>query len=131
MSDYKAWCKATNREDSEPRYSANWLASKRAWFKVFDDRIECGSWEIPKKSIHKAIVYKTKQMFIPVTVLQLITEDGSYQFGFNPWTKPAEHLGIEVEEQFITLKYSFFSLFIRVAALAYVGYWIWLEFSTF
>ncbi len=74
------------------------------------------------------IVYKTKQMLIPVTVLQLITEDGSYQFGFNPWAKPVDHLGIEIEEQFVTLKFSFFSTFIRVAILAYIGYWGWLEF---
>ncbi len=127
MSSYKAWCKATNREDSEPRYSTNWLASKRAWFKIFDDRIECGNWKIPKKSIHKAIAYKTKQMFIPVTVLLLITEGGAYQFGFNPWARPIEHLGLEFEEQSVKLKYSFFSIFIRVAALAYIGYWAWSE----
>ena len=128
MCNYNAWCKATKREDSEPRYSANWLVSKRARFKIFTDRIECGNWEIPNKSIHKAIAYKTKQMFIPVTVLQLITETGSYQFGFNPWARPIEHLGIEVEEQSVKLKYSAFSIFIRVAALMYIGYWAWSEF---
>lgn len=128
MSNYKAWCKGTSREDSEPRYSANWLVSKRAWFKIFDDRIECGSWKIPKDSIHKAIVYKTKQMFIPVTVLQLITEEGSYQFGFNPWARPIRHLDIEVEERSVKLQYSFFSILVRVAVLAYIGYWVWSEF---
>ena len=129
MHTYKAWCKAVNREDSEPRYSANWVISKRAWFKIYTDRVQCGNWEIPKESIQKAIAYRTRQMFIPVTVLQLITESESYQFGFNPWAKPIEHLGIEVEEQSIRLKYSAFSILLRVAIIAYVGYWIWSEFA--
>jgi hypothetical protein len=68
-------------------------------------------------------------MFIPVTVLQLITESGTYQFGFNPWAKPIEHLGIEIEEHPVKLTFSFFSLFIRVIALACIGYWLWLEFT--
>jgi len=125
---YKCWCKATNREDSEPRYSQNWIAAKRAWFKIFTDRVECGDWIIPKGSIDRAIAYKAKQGIIPVTILHLITKNGSYQFGFNSWVKPIGHLGIDVEEQSIKLKYSAFSIFIRLAALAYIGYWIWLEF---
>ena len=120
---YKAWCKATNLEDSEPRYSQNWIVSKRAWFKMFGDRIECGNWTIPYEKVTKAIVYRTKQMFIPVTVLHLITNEGSYQFGFNPWANPIKHLNIEYEEQEIRLKYSVFSIVIRVLLVLYIIYW--------
>ena len=33
---YKCLCKATKREDREPRYSQNWVTAKRAFIKVFD-----------------------------------------------------------------------------------------------
>ena len=129
MCNYKAWCKATNREHSDPRYSHNWVLSKRAWFRIYDNRIECAAWTIPKESIKKAVVYKAKQMFIPISVLLLVTENGSYQFGFNPWADPIKHLGIDVEEQTMKVTYSPFSIVIRVALVAYVAYWLWSEYS--
>lgn len=30
---YRCFCKATNREDKEPRYSHNWVVAKRAFLK--------------------------------------------------------------------------------------------------
>lgn len=122
---YKAWCKATDREDSEPRYSYKWAISRRAWFRIYEDRVECGDWKIPFESIEKAIVYKTKQMFIPATVLQLITKSKSYQFGFNPWASPIQHLQVEVEEKSIKLKYSALSIAIRVFLIGYLIYFIY------
>lgn len=122
---YKCFCKATNREDKEPRYSHNWVAAKRAFFKVFDDRIECGSWVIPFSEIKSAHLYKTKQMFIPVKVLQLVTEKGSFQFGFNPWANPFKHLNIEYEQSEIKLGYSTYSMVVRVLLVAYFGYLAW------
>ena len=122
---YKCFCKATNREDKEPRYSHNWVAAKRAFFKVFDDRIECGSWNIPFSEIKSAHLYKAKQMFIPVNVLQLVTEKGNFQFGFNPWANPFKHLSIEYEQSEIKLGYSTFSIVVRVLLVAYVGYLAW------
>ena len=124
---YKCFCKATNREDKEPRYSHNWVAAKRAMFKVFDDRIECGAWNIPFSEIKSAHLYKTKQMFIPVNVLQLVTEKGNYQFGFNPWATPFKHLGVEYGQSEIKLGYSKFSIALRILLVAYIGYLVWEE----
>lgn len=128
MCNYKAWCKATNKENSEPRSSQNWVSSKRTWFNIFDHRIECGSWKIPKASIKKAIACRSKQMFISVTILQLETEQGTYQFGFNPWANPIDYLNIEVEEQMVKLKQSAFSIIARIVLLVYIGYWVWTDF---
>jgi hypothetical protein len=122
---YKCFCKATNREDQEPRYSHNWVAAKRAMFKVFDDRVECGSWNIPLSDVKSAHLYKTTQMFIPVNVLQFVTEKGSYQFGFNPWASPFKHLGIKYEQSEIKLGYSTYSVVVRVLLVAYLGYMAW------
>ena len=122
---YKCFCKATSREDKEPRYSHNWVAAKRAYFKIFDDRIECGSWNIPFSEIKSAHLYKAKQMFIPVNVLQILTGKGNFQFGFNPWANPFKHLSIEYEQSKIKLGYSKYSIVVRVLLVAYVGYFAW------
>ena len=122
---YKCFCKATNRQDKEPRYSHNWVAAKRTMFKVFDDRIECGSWNIPYSEVVTAHVYKTKQMFVPVNVLQLVTQTENYQFGFNPWANPFKHLGIEFETSDIKLGYSTYSMVVRLLLIAYLSYLAW------
>ena len=122
---YRCFCKATNREDKEPRYSQNWVVAKRAFFKVFDDHIECGSWNIPFSEVESAHCYKAKQMFIPGKILQLVTKKGKYQFGFNPWANPFKHLSIEYEQSEIKLGYSTYSIVIRVFLVAYLGYLVW------
>lgn len=57
----KCWCKATNQEKSEPRYSQNWATAKRAWLKIFDDYIKCGDWKINIDEIESAHIYHSKQ----------------------------------------------------------------------
>jgi hypothetical protein len=122
---YKCWCKATNREGSEPRYSQNWVASKRAWFKVYGDRIECGSWVIPFSEVKQAMIYNTRQMFIPVQVLLVVTEQSRFQFGFNPWASPFKYLALDMRQENIRLKYSPFSIVVRGLILGYLAYWVW------
>ncbi|MCL6416609.1 hypothetical protein MIB92_13195 [Aestuariirhabdus sp. Z084] len=119
---YQCYCKATNRESKEPRYSHNWVSAKRARFKVFDDRIECGNWTIAYSEIQAAHLYRAKQLFIPVNVLQLVTGSGSFQFGFNPWANPFRHLGVEYSETQIALGHSPYSISIRILLLTCLGY---------
>ena len=95
------------------------------FFKVYEDRIECGSWNIPFSEVESAHFYKAKQMFIPVKVLQLVTVKGKYQFAFNPWANPFKHLGIEYKQSEIKLVYSTYSIVIRVFLAAYLGYLLW------
>jgi len=122
---YRCFCKATNREGEEVRFSHNWTIAKRGFFKVYEDRIECGSWNIPFSEVESAHFYKAKQMFIPVKVLQLVTVKGKYQFAFNPWANPFKHLGIEYKQSEIKLVYSTYSIVIRVFLVAYLGYLLW------
>jgi len=88
--------------------------------------VECGDWKIPFDTIEKAIAYRTKQMFIPATVLHLITKDGSYQFGFNPWARPLEHLDLDVTELSVRIKYSAFSIVVRISLVIYLVH-LWLR----
>lgn len=65
-------------------------------------------------------------MWIPVSVLHLITADGSYQFGFNPWARPLKYLDVLTpEEESVRLKYSPFSVAVRLLAFAFLVYWFW------
>ena len=126
---YKCLCKATNKEKDEPRYSQNWAFSKRAFFKIYEDRVECDNWRIKKEDILQAHVYKVKQWFLPANVLKLETNSGIYHFGFNPWAKPTKHLGIEFSESEVRLGYSPYSIIIRVGVLAIIAYEVWNYFS--
>ena len=62
---------------------------------------------------------------MPVTVLELQTSERTYQFGFNPWAKPVEHLPIEAEEKRVTLKHSPLSGMVRIAVFLYCAYLLW------
>jgi len=126
---YKCWTKATGRESGDPRRSAVWAGSRRAWFKVFVDRIECGDWIIVSSSIQEAVLFETRQLFIPVFVLRLSTGDITYQFGFNPWCRVAQHLPFKVERRRVKLGYSAFSIAVRVGLIIAVAYWMWRRFG--
>jgi len=122
---YKCWCKASQREDKEPRYSHNWVVARRGWFRIYTDRVACGSWTIPYSTVTEAILYKTAQWFLPGRVLYLVTENGSYQFGFNPWVSPQDYLNLDMEEKEMRIRYSPFSVSLRILLLVYVVYTLW------
>ena len=122
---YKCWCKATNREKSGPRYSKSWVVSRRAWFRIYRDRIDCSGWVIPYPEVNEAIMYNTRVMFIPVQVLELVTDTGRYQFGFNPWASPSRHLPFEISQQNLRIRYSPFSIVVRLLAVTFLIYWVW------
>jgi hypothetical protein len=118
--------KGSNKESGDPRHSVNWVTSRRGSFKVFKDRIELGNWNIPFESIDKAIEYRVPYLpFLKVSVLEVNTSDMSYQFGFNPWANPIKYFPIDVEEKNQKMKYSTFSIIIRIALLIYFIYWLY------
>lgn len=123
---YKCFCKATNKEKNNPKYSHNWLLAKRAFFKVYDDRIVCGNWVIHNNDIEKAHVYRAKfWFFIPYYILELTIKSNTFQFGFNPWANPVKHMNIKYTECDTKLGYSFFSITIRILLISYIVYSFW------
>jgi len=62
-------------------------------------------------------------------VLALSTDTANYQFGFNPWARPHEHLGLEFEKESVKIQYSTFSALLRLGVVAYIGYLAWRHFS--
>ncbi len=101
------------------------MVSKRAWLKLFDDRIECGDWTVPYSEIDEVVLYKAKDFVIPALVLKLTTKDNVYQFGINPWCKIAEYLPISFREEKSSLGYSWLTTILRIAILCYLLYWTW------
>jgi hypothetical protein len=121
----QCWTKATDAEPGPPRYSANWALARRARFKSYPDRIECGDWVIPATDVRDAVLYEARQWFIPVYVLAVSTERRTWQFGFNPWCKVAAHLPFAFRRERVRLRHSAFSLAVRALLVAYLAFVLW------
>ena len=122
---YQCWTKATDAESGAPRYSANWALARRARFRIYPERIECGDWVIPAGEVREAVLYEARQWFIPVYVLALSTERRTWQFGFNPWCKVAAHLPFAFRRERVRLRYSPFSIAVRVLLVGYLAFLLW------
>lgn len=127
--EYRAWTKAIRTDENKPGYSASWIAARRGWLNVFSDRLECGDIAIPFETIQEAVLYEARQGFIPVYILAVSTADGTWHFGLNRWTRMAAHLPFPFRQERINLRYSTFSIAVRVALVAYVAYLIYCRFK--
>lgn len=123
------WTKATTRESGVPRRSANWVTSRRGWFKVLHDRIECGDWRIPFHTVESAVLYTGRSLFMTVSVLELRAGGKTYQFGFNPWVRVEQALPLELERRNVRFGYSPFSVAMRVLVIVYLAWLVlfWLD----
>lgn len=120
--------KATTAEGDDIRRSANWVTARRGLLKVYDDHLTCGNWTIPYADVEEAVLFRTRQMFIPGYVLRVKTQGRIYQFGLNSGRFWTSDLPFSVERRTAKLKLSWFSMAVRAAALAVLGYWIWDQF---
>lgn len=117
---YECMTKATDKEKSEPRYSANWATSKRAKLKIYNDKIICGSWNFDMDTISNMTLYNTKQGFISAKILAFEYEDKIYQFGLNPWANPIKYIKLDYKEETVKMKYSIFSIVSRLILLGII-----------
>jgi len=103
----------------------DWVTSQRAVILLTDKKIICGKWIISLGAISTAQLLK----FGSGQVLKIQTEDGkNYQFGMqiNPeWTnQQILPLTLEIAK----VKYSFFSIIVRVILFGYLIYWFYERF---
>lgn len=110
----KYWTKAIHATPGLLEHSFNWLCARRTWLKLYDDRLEYGNKTIPYNSIEKSTLYTSRQMFIKVYILEIITKDTAVQFGLNPWVNIEKILPLEHTKEKIRLKYSKFSIVVRI-----------------
>lgn len=122
---YQCWTKATDAESGSPRHSANWVVARRARFRIFADRVECGGWVIRNAEVQEAVLFEARQLFVPVFILALQTSTRAYQFGFNPWVRVAQYLPFAFRRERLRLGYSPFSIAVRVVLLVYLAFMAW------
>jgi len=107
----------------------DWVASQRAVIILTDKKIICGKWTIPLDTIAKAQLIKINSLLGSGQVLKIQTKDDkNYQFGMqlNPeWTNQ-QKLPLTLEKG--QLKYSVFSIIVRLFIAGYVIYWLYERF---
>lgn len=125
---YRCMTKATTAEGDELRRSANWIVARRAILKVMPDALVCGDWRIPYDQIDEAVLFSIWSIY-PGFLLRIKSSGKIYQFGlnWNPFWK--KELPFPVKREKGKLKYSTFSLLIRLLVLAYIGYCAWKYFT--
>jgi hypothetical protein len=74
-------------------------------------------------------LYRSKQLLLPVSVLELEAESGTLQFGFNPWVNIAAHLPIKPSVEVVRLGVSPMSLLLRLAIVLLLLQAVWRYFS--
>ncbi len=127
---YRCYVKGTTSETEEPRRSQNWAKARRAWLRVYADRVECGDWVIPYGDVQHAILYDAGCSLLGrVRIVQLTTVSESYQFGINPWARPDLRMALEFETRRVTLGYSPYSIAVRVLLFGYIAYSLWERFG--
>jgi hypothetical protein len=90
-----------------------------------DDALEFKDWRLPFAEIDEAKLISTSQMFIPCYVLQVVAGDRTYQFGLNPGSFWKGELPFAVVREKRRLGHSWFSLIIRLVAVALLGRLVW------
>ena len=116
--------KGTTAEGENLGRSLNWVVARRGILKVMPDALVCGDWRIPYEQIDEAELFTIRSIF-PGFLLRVRTGDTIYQFGlnWNPFWK--KELPFPVTREKVNLKYSVFSIVVRVALLGYAVYAIW------
>jgi hypothetical protein len=107
----------------------DWVTSQRAVIMLTDRKIICGKWTIPIDTISSAQLVKVNTLFGSGQILKIqTTDEKNYQFGMslNPeWTNQ-QRLPLTVEKG--QIKYSAFSIIVRLIVLGYLIYWLYERF---
>ena len=98
-----------------------------------NEKLVCGSWEIPLASIKDAQLLRVKSMFAKALILKVSAEDGYYQFGlqYDPAWEQQTALKLSIEDG--KIKRSLVLTLIRVFAFLYLfaccGLFFWATFN--
>jgi hypothetical protein len=113
------------KENNEIKRGFDWTTSQRAVLLLTNKRLKCGEWDIPLEKIDSAELVKINTTFGPGQVLKITTNDqDNFQFGMQmnqEWTKQSA-LPLTLEKG--KLKYSLYSIIIRLILVGYIIYWI-------
>ncbi len=125
---HQCMTKATTAEGDDIRHSQNWVTSRRCTLRVATEGLECGDWRIRYSDIREAVLFSTRQLFIPCYVFRVRTDSQVYQFGLNPGTYWKGELPFPVRREHMRLRYSPFSIVVRLVLLGAIVYYLWRNF---
>jgi hypothetical protein len=111
------------------KHGLDWATSQRAVVLLTDKKIICGKLSIPLDTIATAQLLKIKSLFGGGQVLKVqTTDDKNYQFGMqlNPEWTSQQQLPLKLEKG--QVKYSVFSIIVRLIAVGYLIYWLYERF---
>jgi len=116
-------------ENEDVTKGANWVTSQRAVVMLTKSKIICGKWIIPIEEIQSSELLKISSLLGDGMVLKIQTADNkNYQFGMqlNPeWT---EQKALPLSLEKTKVKYSAFSIVVRIIAIGYLIYWAYNRF---
>jgi hypothetical protein len=115
---YRCMTKGVRGASQEFEYGLKWITSRRAFLKVYPDRLECGDWNIPYRAIEEAELFQTRSGIIPCFILKVRTADHAFQFGLNGNKFWKGDLPFQVKRTKGRIKYSAFSIGLRIALVA-------------
>ena len=111
---------------TQVKRGTHWVAARRGWLNIYNDRLAVGSWVIRREDVKAVSAQEVRSLGMKTTVLIVETNDFQYQFGINPWARPLGPLGALTGEAIVPVRsklgWSFFSAAVR---LGFVGYWAW------
>ncbi len=116
---FRVFGKGTTAEGAEVRRSVNWVFARRAWLRVFADRLEMGDWHIPYSSIEGATLFRLKGL-LGGYVLRVVSEGRSFQFGVNPWALGDRQFPFPHRREDTRIRHSVLSIALRVVLLAWL-----------
>ncbi len=117
--------KAVKGAPDDFAYGMRWVTSQRGLLKIFQDHLKCGDWSITYSEVEEAELFKTRSGFIPCYILKIKTRSSTYQFGLNGSKFWEGELPFEVKRTKGKLKYSMFSLVIRILLIAFLVWYIY------
>ncbi|HBO45864.1 MAG TPA: hypothetical protein DD670_18455 [Planctomycetaceae bacterium] len=118
--------KATIAEGNQLKHGPNWIFARRAFLKVYEDRLECGDWLIRYEDIKDATLLSVRMnLVIPGYVLQVATDERVHHFGLNAGSFWKSELPFALTRAKGRLGYSLFSLTLRAILVGYLLYWLW------
>ena len=124
---YKCMTKAVVGDGDQLECGPQWITSRRATLKLFQDRLECGDWTVRYEDIREAILsaFRSPILRIPGFVLAVRTNDQTFHFGLNGGRYWDGELPFEVERKKSRLRLSPISLLARIAVVGGILYLLW------
>ncbi|AUP80548.1 hypothetical protein [Flavivirga eckloniae] len=111
--------------NTEIKRDFGWVNSQRAVVLLTDKRIKCGKWDIPLDNISSAQLVKINTTFGSGQVLKITTKDqNNFQFGMQMNREWIEQSVLPLTLEKGKLKFSLFSIAIRIFLVGYFIYWI-------